>query len=99
MNDGESHSDNGFMMGMCTPWKTLELLYYLKKYDFSRVVYFDTFPLRETPADELKANVEMFEKMWNKLDGEVMNEIERIAQSQDSIALHKIYQRLMTGGA
>lgn len=99
MNDGEGHSDNGFMMGMCTLWKTLELLYYLKKYDFSRVVYFDTFPLREAPADELKANVELFEKMWNKLDEEVMNEIERIAQSQNSIALHKLYQRLITGGA
>ena len=56
VNDGEGSTDDGLMVGSVHPWKTLELFYYLMKYDYQDVIYFDTFPKREDAAAECRLN-------------------------------------------
>lgn len=99
LNDGEGHCDNGFMVGMCHPWKTLELLYYLKKHAYEGVVYFDTFPVRESAEDELAANIAMFEHLWALLDASAMQAIAQASANQDGMAVQRIFRDFLANGA
>ena len=99
LNDGEGNNDNGFMMGMCNPWKTIELLYYLKKFHYQGVIYFDTFPVRESAEDEFNGNIQMFEKLWNLLDQETMNAIAHASTQQDGMAVQRILRGFMADRA
>ncbi|HIQ63314.1 MAG TPA: sugar phosphate isomerase/epimerase [Candidatus Avichristensenella intestinipullorum] len=99
LNDGEGHCDNGFMVGMCHPWKTLELLYYLKKHAYEGVVYFDTFPVRESAEDELAANIAMFEQLWALLDASAMQAIAQASANQDGMAVQRIFRDFLANGA
>ncbi len=99
LNDGEGHCDNGFMVGMCHPWKTLELLYYLKKHAYEGVVYFDTFPVRENAEDELAANIAMFEQLWALLDASAMQAIAQASANQDGMAVQRIFRDFLANGA
>ena len=56
VNDGEGSTDDGMIVGSVHPWKTLELFYYLMKYDYQDVIYFDTFPKREPATEECRLN-------------------------------------------
>ncbi len=78
LNDGEGSTDDGFIVGTVHPWKILEVFYYLTKYNYSNVVYFDTFPIRENDVRECEMNVRMchnFEKMIEKAGIERIDEI------------------------
>ena len=97
LNDGEGNTDNGFMTAMSNPWKTIELLYYLKKYKYNGVIYFDTFPRRESPGEELCANKEMCEHLLTMLNSETMKLIENASEKQDAIELQKIAVKLLRG--
>lgn len=99
LNDGEGNNDNGFMMGMCNPWKTIELLYYLKKFDYQGVVYFDTFPVREDAKEEFISNIEMFEQIWRLLDEKTMMAIANASKQQDGIAVQRILRGFMVGAS
>lgn len=56
VNDGEGSTDDGMIVGGVHPWKTMELFYYLMKYDYQDVIYFDTFPKREPATEECRLN-------------------------------------------
>ena len=56
VNDGEGSTDDGMIVGSVHPWKTMELFYYLMKYDYQDVIYFDTFPKREPATEECRLN-------------------------------------------
>lgn len=78
VNDGEGSMDDGLIVGTVNLWKTLEVFYYLEKYDFQGVLYFDTFPKREEAAAECRANVAMcnsIQKLIHKYGMERMGEV------------------------
>jgi len=78
MNDGFGLQDDGLMVGSVTLVQTLEFIYYLKKYGYDGVVYFDTFPKRESDVEECKYNIKMFDKLCNCIDNygiEKINEL------------------------
>lgn len=78
MNDGFGLKDDGIMVGSATLVQTLEFIYYLKKYNYDGVVYFDTFPIRESDVEECKYNIKMFDKLCKFIDNygiERLNEI------------------------
>lgn len=78
MNDGFGLKDDGAMVGSVTLVQTLEFIYYLKKYGYDGVVYFDTFPIRENDVEESKYNIKMFDKLCNCIDNygiEKINEL------------------------
>ena len=67
VNDGEGSADDGLIMGSVHPWKTMELFYYLMKYDYQDVIYFDTFPRREDAAAECSLNRRICGAMEKKI--------------------------------
>lgn len=97
MNDGEGRTDDGLIVGMNNVWKTLEMFYYLKKYDYQGIVYFDTFPKREKAADECIANIAMCRKMEAMLVKVGMQEVERVIQANDATAVQRMFAGLLVG--
>ncbi len=99
LNDGEGWTDNGLMVGMSNPWKTLELLYYLKRAGYDATIYFDTFPIREDAEKEFAANRSMFERMWKLLDEKAMAAIQEAMKAQDAMMVNRVFQSVLSGGS
>ena len=85
MNDGHGLNDDGLITGSITFIQTLEFIYYLKKFRYEGVIYFDTFPVREKGSDEVKRNIEIFERIEKLIEKIGMEEIEEIINSNDAL--------------
>lgn len=90
INDGYGLNDDGLMVGTASPFKTLELLFYLKKHHYDGVYYFDTFPVIEGAKDECRANINMLNRMNELLDDMGLDKIEQIIAQNDAIAAQKL---------
>lgn len=90
MNDGEGSTDDGLMVGSVNLWKTIEVFYYLKKYDFKGVVYFDTFPKREEASEECIANIRMCHKIEKMIEDYGMDKIGQIIQENNAVAVNNM---------
>lgn len=90
LNDGNKLNDDGLMIGSINIVQTFEFIYYLKKYNYSSAVYFDTFPIREKPELESKANVDMFNKISDSIDNIGMDKIQEVIDKNDSIEIQKL---------
>lgn len=95
MNDGEGSTDDGLMVGTVNFWKTIEVFYYLKKYDFKGVVYFDTFPKREGAGEECMANIKMCHKIEEMIEYFGMEKIDQIIQKNDAVAVSSMMVSLL----
>ncbi len=95
LNDGEGSTDDGLMVGTVNLWKTMEVIYYLKKYDFQGAVYFDTFPKREGAAEECEANVRMCRKIEEMISRYGMENIERIIEKNDGAEVSRMMTELL----
>lgn len=93
MNDGYGVQDSGMIFGTVNHALTAEFVYYLKKYDYEGVVFFDTFPIREEAAAEIKANIEAFQKYVAIIDRIGLERIDEIVSKQNGIDA----QRLVLG--
>lgn len=87
LNDGEGSTDDGLMVGTVNLWKTIEVFYYLKKYDFKGAIYFDTFPKREEAIVECKANIKMCYKIENLIDTLGIEKMDQIIQKNDAVGV------------
>ncbi|MGT2929965.1 sugar phosphate isomerase/epimerase family protein [Streptococcus dentasini] len=96
-NDGYGVADDGLMIGTASPFKTLELLYYLKKHDYQGVVYFDTFPVIEPAVEEAERNVAMITYMDQLIDTVGMDHIQDIIDKNDAIAANKLMLTFLKG--
>lgn len=90
LNDGCKFNDDGLMVGTVNFIQTLEFLYYLKKYGYDGVVYFDTFPIRENREQEVEANIHMVCKLDRLIDKIGMEEIQRVIESDDAIEVQRM---------
>lgn len=90
LNDGNKLNDDGLMVGSVNFIQTLEFIFYMKKYNYQGVVYFDTFPVREQPLDELKANIAMFSKLEQLIDQIGVERIQSIIDRNDAVAAQEI---------
>lgn len=93
MNDGYGVQDSGMIFGTVNHALTAEFVYYLKKYDYQGVVFFDTFPVREEAAAEIKANIEAFKKYVAIIDRIGLERIDETVSKQSGIDA----QRLVLG--
>lgn len=85
MNDGWGRNDDGMMVASASPVNTLEFVYYLKRYGFDGMIFFDTFPILEDPVEECKANVKMFKKIWNKIDEIGLDKFDELLKKNNAI--------------
>lgn len=90
MNDGSGVMDNGMIFGTVTIPQCAEFIYYLKKYHYNGVVFFDTFPIRESAKLETKANIDAFEKISGIIDHIGLEHINQVVAKRDGISAHKL---------
>ena len=90
VNDGYGLQDDGLMVGSIRFLQTLEFYYYLKKYKYGKAIYFDTFPIREKPIEEVKQNIKMSNKLFELIDMIGMSTIENIINQNDAIKAQEI---------
>ncbi|MCY9669531.1 sugar phosphate isomerase/epimerase [Paenibacillus alginolyticus] len=90
LNDGNKLNDDGLIVGSVNFAQSLEFIYYIKKYSYDAVVYFDTFPEREDPLAELKTNIAMYTKLNDLVDGIGMDKIQSIIDQNNAIAAQEI---------
>lgn len=90
LNDTYSDDDRGMMIGSVHFMQTLEFIYYLKKYQYEGLIYFDTFPLREDPIKECEVNIEMYKYMYKLIDVIGMSKIQNLLKNRNSLESQKI---------
>ena len=72
-----------------------EFIYYLEKYNYDGVVFFDTFPIREESRGECQANVDAFELIKSKVDREGVEKISEIVSKHDGLSTNKLIQDML----
>lgn len=90
MNDGYGWMDSGMIFGSVNLGLSLEFVYYLKKYHYEGVVFFDTFPIREGAAEETQANIDAFEKLSDLVDREGLDAIGDVISKCDGVSAQKL---------
>lgn len=90
MNDGYGRIDSGMIFSSIHLGLSLEFVYYLKKYHYEDVVFFDTFPTREAAAPETQANIDAFEKLLRLVEDTGMESIENVISKCDGISAQKL---------
>lgn len=90
LNDGYGLNDDGLMVGTSTPFKTLEMLYYLKKYNYDDVIYFDTFPVIEDAVKECECNIRMIKCFDKMIDDIGLDFIQSIIDENDAIKANEL---------
>lgn len=90
MNDGYGRMDSGMIFGSVNAALSLEFVYYLKKYGYDGVVFFDTFPIREGAAEETQANIDAFEKLSGLIDEVGMEAIGNVISKCDGVSAQKL---------
>lgn len=99
LNDGYGLNDDGLMVGTSTPFKTLEMLYYLKKHNYDGVIYFDTFPIIEGASKECERNIEMINYMEKLIDDLGLDYIQTIIDKNDAVKASRLMMEFFKGGS
>lgn len=86
MNDGYCSMDSGLIFGSVNLSQCIEFVYYLKKYNYDGVIFFDSFPVREDAEEEVNANVATFRKISELIDRIGMDKFEEIISRNDGVA-------------
>ncbi len=98
VNDGEGSTDDGLMVGTVHPFKTLELFYYLKKYNYQEVIYFDTFPKRERAVEECRQNRKICGLFEDIIDRVGPDKIDRIISQNSGEAAAALMAQILASG-
>ena len=94
LNDGYGAQDDGLMIGMATPVKTLEFLYYVKKHGYDHAIYFDTFPVIEGAEEECAQNIAMLKMLDGAIERVGMDKIQSVIDSNDAVQAATLVREL-----
>lgn len=95
MNDGYGWKDSGLIFGSLNFSQSAEFIYYLERYNYDGVVFFDTFPIREESKAECQANIDAFELVKSKVDRIGVEGINEIVSRQDGISAQRLILDLL----
>ena len=95
MNDGYGWKDSGLIFGSLNFSQAAEFIYYLERYNYDGVVFFDTFPIREESKAECQANINAFELIKSKVDRIGADKIYEIVARHDGISAQTLIYDLM----
>lgn len=90
MNDGYGFQDSGLIFGSVNFSLCAEFIYYLKRYNYDGVVFFDTFPIRENAILEAQANIDAFELISKMVEKIGVEEIKKIVSKHDGISAQRL---------
>ncbi|MCG8480770.1 MAG: sugar phosphate isomerase/epimerase [Spirochaetales bacterium] len=95
LNDGYRDNDDGMIAGTVNLLGLFEFVYYLKKYAFSGLIYFDTFPDRLDPVAELRANVEIVSAAEKWLDTYGLEKLHSMVAERSPLGVHRLILHLI----
>ncbi len=95
MNDGYNVMDNGLIFGSVHLGQALEFVYYLKKYRYDGVCFFDSFPFREDSRAEVETNIETFNKLLDAVDRLGLDYIQEVVNKQDGVSAQKLILKML----
>lgn len=95
LNDGYRMTDNGLIFGSVNFIEALEVVYYMKKYNFEGVAFFDSFPFREDAKQEICTNMVMINTMLEMIDRVGMGKIQEVVNRQDGVSSQKLILELL----
>ncbi len=95
MNDGYGRKDSGLIFGSLSFSQCAEFIYYLKRYNYEGVVFFDTFPIREDARAECQANIDAFELIKEKVERIGVDRIGEIVEKHDGISAQRLIRDLL----
>ncbi len=95
LNDGYCSMDSGLIFGSVNLSQCIEFVYYLKKYKYDGVVFFDTFPVREGAQEEVAANIATFEKISDLIDRVGMDQFEEVISKNDGVASQQFLMSIL----
>ena len=95
MNDGYNVMDNGLIFGSVHLGQALEFVYYLKKYQYDGVCFFDSFPFREDSRAEVEANIETFNRLLDTVDRLGLDYIQEVVNKQDGVSAQKLILKML----
>lgn len=90
LNDGYCAMDSGLIFGSVNLSQCLEFVYYLKKYKYDRVLFFDSFPVREDTNKEITANMNAYMRMDKLIDEIGMDKVEEVINKHDGVASQQL---------
>ncbi len=97
LNDGYRDNDDGMLAGSANLVGLLEFVYYLKKYDYSGLIYFDTFPDRVDPVAECKANIDTVNAASAWVERYGLRKMQEITEESSPLGVHKVILELLNG--
>ena len=85
LNDGFTRlaAEDGLMFGSVHPSMALEIMYQLRRCNFSGHLYFDTFPQRTDPVKEAEYNIRRVKSFW-QIAGKLLDGGQRLQQVMDN---------------
>ena len=96
LNDGNNAHDDGLMIGSIHLFETLEFIYYLLRYEYDGVIYFDTFPIREQAEAEAEANRDTVELLIEKVKAVGLDRITSVIDRADGIESQLLRNEFLT---
>ncbi|MBA2596843.1 MAG: TIM barrel protein [Chloroflexia bacterium] len=90
LNDGYGPADDGLIVASVHQRDTLELIHVLKSGSYDGTIYFDTFPIREEPEEELAANIATVQRLLRRLDHVNLTELTAAQSAQDALAVARV---------
>ena len=87
-NDGHSRlgAEDGLAFGSVHPTASLELVWWLRRTNYTGSVYFDTFPKNEDPVKEAMLNIRRFQKLW-ELAEKMDEDVKKMQETHDAMAV------------
>lgn len=95
MNDGYGWKDSGLIFGSLNFSLSAEFIYYLKKYNYKGIIFFDTFPIRENADEEIKLNIESFESISKKIDAVGLERIQDVIDQNNGIKSQELIMEII----
>ena len=95
MNDGYGYKDSGMIFGSVNFSLCAEFIYYLERYNYDGVVFFDTFPIREESKAECQANINAFELIKSKVDRIGVQKISEAVAKDDGITAQSLIHEML----
>jgi xylose isomerase len=99
LNDGYGDSDDGMMVGSVSLSGLLEFVFYLMRYEYSGLIYFDTFPDRIDPVAECQSNIDTIKAVHDWIHHYGMDTVANVVESADPIATQRMLIDLLRSAA
>ncbi|MER3439151.1 MAG: hypothetical protein C4346_17045 [Chloroflexota bacterium] len=95
LNDGYGPADDGLPVASVHLWETLELLWYLRVFDYRGTIYFDTFPERVDPRSEAAHNIAVVQQLDCLLDRLSADELRLLQRERDALGVTRLIRSLV----